>query len=812
MSSPVRPRAPGVDELLQDYLRVINEKDSEILDLVSKVQSYETELRKVEERAKARVRGLKDSAAELQTEAESAVRRLTDAEALVGSLQKERDELRQDVIQLRDAMYRQDHDLRAALRSSEKGQKESSAAVQDLQAELDARTRDAKESIGSLEGRLATATRGQRDSEDERSRLMKECAALQSRLEDRENQLREMRRQKKTLVSKEEAQNEIRALEARANSEVSAAMRELERLRAEHTEEHNRGQRRDAALGEAREEVRRLEQQLNDARRHIHEAEMKAAQAQVGSAQRVEELRADVAVAHDKISTLETHKSQAEQERAQLSIRYEENKRLHQNTEVSLRAELDRTRDKMLEHASEIESLKRVVAQQDTIVQQTRDRAERIQEERAVEVRGLREDVNRFSMSAQSLQATAANHERTISTLREELRRESEARGAAEKHNRELGANLSQARHGLDLQANELNAAASNVAELRREREEHQVRYQRVENSLRDAHEEIRAHKINAERLTQELHRLETAVATDRAERNRLEGRASADRLTIERLQSDLAERESRLSALEGTYTTADAQRHAAIEDAGRLRSQLELMLGEHRRETQADRDAIRRLQMELEDMQTRLSSADLNRDELAKELTERRSKEAQLQSLLQSRAHELQAAKERADGADVLKQQLERQNAQLQKQGQELQARVDELRQSYDTLQTCFDRQQVQLEATSRARGEAIASTNPAASVGATSPVPGARMAGPATPLGGSRTPGAVAGAGDGNVSVLPARGPSIYSTSQRGPFSPGMYSSVIAGPGLASSPARNYHYSSGVQASNLSPTRHHY
>jgi chromosome segregation ATPase len=802
MPSPVRVRPPGVDELLQDYLRIINDKDTEILDLVARVQALETEQRKTEERAKTRIRALKESAGELQVDAEAAVRRLADAEGIVASLQRERDELRSDVETLRDAMYRQDNDLRAALRASEKAQKENGAAVQELSMELDARKREAADAAGALEHRLQATTRAMRESDDERTRLIKECAALQSRLEDRENQLREHKRQRKGLVPREDVTNEVRAVEARCNAEVTAAVRELERVRAEYTEEVHRAQRRDAALGEAREEARRVESQLHDARRVAQEAEMRAAQSQVAHAQRAEEMRADLALAHDKIAALESVRSGLDQERVTLQLRLDETKRAQQHSEVQLRTELERLRDRAIEGNAEIESLKRVAQQQDAMLAQARERADRIAEERAGEVRQLRDDVHRFSAAAQQSATAASTNEKVIVQMRDELRAEHDARLAAEKAVRELDSQLNRVRHQHDVGAAELASSANTIAELRREREEAGLRAARAEGAFRDLQEDAHKQRIELERATSEGHRLEAAAASERAERNRLEGRSNADQLTIKRLENELGDRDARLASLQSTYTTVDAQLAAARDEVNRLRTALDQATSDARRDAANDRDTIRRLHNEVEDVAHRLSLNELSRDELAKQVAALTSKEAQLASLLQSRAHELSAATERADGAEKLRQAGERQNLALQRQAAELQARVDELRASYDNLQACFDKQQEQLTATMRAREHeasilsqrAAAGANAGGSALGTSMSSAGAALGSVTPgqhMGGSMTaaasPARTPGLGLDNASALPARGPSLYTTSSRGtgagPFSPGMYTSVLAG-----------------------------
>src|SRR4051812_14235792 len=96
----------ATDALLEEYMRVINHKDSEILDLMAKVERLDVELRRKDDRYKIKVTELKSTLRDVQTTLSSAERNKGDEARELRALQEERDRLMHDVSTLRATIQR----------------------------------------------------------------------------------------------------------------------------------------------------------------------------------------------------------------------------------------------------------------------------------------------------------------------------------------------------------------------------------------------------------------------------------------------------------------------------------------------------------------------------------------------------------------------------------------------------------------------------------------------------------------------------------------------------------------------------------
>jgi chromosome segregation ATPase len=304
----------ATDALLEEYMRVINHKDSEILDLMAKVERLDVELRRKDDRYKIKVTELKSTLRDVQTTLSSAERNKGDEARELRALQEERDRLMHDVSTLRATVQRHEDHLKGVLRTSTKAHRHEGVSRERLEHEMrelkrayDEKAQSALDRIAALEVQLNAAQQRVTAVTEESHQARTEGKKHAQRAAEYERELTATRGRLRDYVPRQEAAAEVQQLEERHRIIVAGLERELKRLRSDAAVETATSTRKDTMAVQLRGETQRLEQEAAAARRGQQDVELQLAQERLAAAQRLEEMKM---VLETKLLEVREHNSQ----------------------------------------------------------------------------------------------------------------------------------------------------------------------------------------------------------------------------------------------------------------------------------------------------------------------------------------------------------------------------------------------------------------------------------------------------------------------------------------------------------------------
>lgn len=544
------------DELRQQYLRVINEKDSEQHRLLMETKRLEMELKKKDDTYRARLKELKAQVDGLQSAADGTQRERQAESGQLAQLRQDREALISDVNTLRHALEKHDAHMAGTLKAAHKAQRHESRAREQMEADFTARlaasdergTRAAQR-VEELEAQIAALARRAGDGERDSSRWSAEFTRLQGACAESDAVVRELRRKLKDAVPKEVVSAEIGQLEARYTAVVSGLEREVQRLRQERHSGEERHGRMEATLAEHRRRIGELETEAQRAARNNQEAEVGFAQERLQRAQTIEDLRIEAA---RECAGLRAQLERAVAERAALEGDVTVlSRRLHDaengaalaarrfaDDQAALEKDFAALRQRAHDATAEIAGLQRVVGNQEALHKSLAAKLDAQREESAAEIGRLRGELEHAAGTAQRHAGSLRHGEaimedlRTqVATLQRDLNEERQAAVSKEQSWRQ---------HALGLDT-----------EARAKDDERRALLQRVEDKVREQEAQQqqavlglqRAHQAETLALRADVARLNEAL-------NASEGRGQDRQHTVQTLEHSVAakiERERKL-------------------------------------------------------------------------------------------------------------------------------------------------------------------------------------------------------------------------------------------------------------------------
>lgn len=282
------------DKLLEDYLRVINAKDSEITRLLRENEALQLELRKKEDKYRSKLVHLKGELSQLQSHASLQVQRSHDEQRI----QTENEALKHDVQTLRSALQRAEDHMQGVLKAAAKAQRHESHAREKAEADFRASKQSLEdklfESVQRCAQLEALATAGgakSSDAERECVRWKVEAQRLQHEHTDQHRIIKELKRKCREMVPRETAEAEALQLEDRHKTQVSIIEKECTRLRDVVREETHRAQRMEPVLLDSRKRIEELEHEVQLSRRQFDEVQVAYTQAKLHATATIEDLR-----------------------------------------------------------------------------------------------------------------------------------------------------------------------------------------------------------------------------------------------------------------------------------------------------------------------------------------------------------------------------------------------------------------------------------------------------------------------------------------------------------------------------------------
>jgi chromosome segregation ATPase len=401
----------STEQLLEEYLRVINNKDSEINRLIREVERLQLDIRKKEDRYRARLVGLKEEIDRFHQNSTATAQQRQHEQAEMIRLASENETLLADVTTLRNALQKSDDQLQGLLKASQKAQKHEAHAREKMEAEFNAVRRALEEKLydtmrrsGQLESDLAVQDRRLQDGEKDATRWRAEAGKLQQEVNELGQLVKETKKRMKDLIPRDTVDMEISQLESRHSVVLSAIEKENNKLKDELRDECNRTARTEIALSDARRKCEELEKEIAMARRQAQDADLELSQAKLLHAQTMESYRRQFS--EDLTSTT----SLLERERSARSAAEGEVVVLKQRaTDAELQTQKLQGRLEIMEDAlrQEITSLKQRLHEALTEVETTR--------------RSSRSAVEEMDKLKAAMDTTKADSRTEISRLRAEI-------------------------------------------------------------------------------------------------------------------------------------------------------------------------------------------------------------------------------------------------------------------------------------------------------------------------------------------------------------------------------------------------------
>lgn len=598
-------------ELLDDYIRVINAKDTENTRLLRENELLQLELRKKDDKFQSKLMNFRAELERLQAAASGQSQKHAEESETRTRLVRENEALKSDMLSLRDALRRSEDQLQSLTKVSSKAQRHESHAREKLESEfrhvranLEERLFEALQRCAQLESTAAVGGSKATDAEKEVTRWKIEAQRLQHENSEQHFAIKELKRRCREMIPRDLAEKEAQQLEDRFRSQLNATETECGRLRDLCREESLRAQRLESLLLETRKRVEDGEHELALSRRQFEELTAAYTQMKLHSTGTLEDLRKDAAAESRAL------REQLEKERlARIALdgevistkqRLADMSSLASQQSSKAAQELQRLeednaglRRRSQDLQSEVETLKRQLQLESDAVRLLQAKSAAARSETDTEISKLRsqlihtEDVVGNRESELSKLQTSLNEARSAATeLQAELTAE---RTACMKREQEIRAK--------QLQIEELTQSAEATRRLMSESHDDQLRAARLQieeeraarqrdvhrlttsyaSQLRDSEERFTAAERNVTELRSEISTLreEIAIRTEK-ERSLLCSQTTSDQ-RITDVQLTLSEREASLQTLRRNYEQVCAalkERDAELETTNRLLSQ----------------------------------------------------------------------------------------------------------------------------------------------------------------------------------------------------------------------------------------------
>ena len=429
----------ATDQLLEEYLRVINHKDGEIHRLLTEVEKLQLELKKKEDRYKSRLRELKIEIDQFQSTAELATRERQDESQEFSRLRSENDVLKQDVATLRSALQRSDDQLQGLLKASTKAQKHESHARNKLEVEfkairtqLEERLRDALDRCAVFEAQVSHTGMQATTLDKEVTRWKVEAQRMQHELGEAQRVIKELKKRHRELIPKDSHTTELAQIEDRHRVLLGGTEKELQRARDEARDEAGRASRAEVVLADLRSKINELQASLAASQRHSHDLELAVAQEKLLRAQCIEEIRLDHGAevkaqreradrAYHERNTFESELAVARQHIQELEAAARSNAKKFHDTEESMLGELQRVKTSLSDAQIELETTRRLSHQHELALTKCQTKIETIREESREEILRIRSEHHRAEEMITRHEAQVVNSERACDELRMQL-------------------------------------------------------------------------------------------------------------------------------------------------------------------------------------------------------------------------------------------------------------------------------------------------------------------------------------------------------------------------------------------------------
>uniref|UniRef100_A0A7S1LEJ0 Uncharacterized protein n=1 Tax=Neobodo designis TaxID=312471 RepID=A0A7S1LEJ0_NEODS len=554
----------AIDALLDDYLRAINQKDDEKLNLMAEVERLKVEARRRDDKHKTKTLELKTAIREMQSTLVSVERVNDDRAKSVAALKDERDRLAEDVTTLRATVQRHEDHLKGVLKSSSKAHKHEHASRDRLEQEMrelkqtyEAKAQAALDRIGVLEVQLASAQKRIADASEDAHRFRQEQSRLATRVADRDSEIAVLRQRLKEHVPRQEAAAELQQLEDRHRAKVEKLESEVKRLREQLAIEASTNARKDTSTVQLKGEVQRLEQEVASARRAVQDADVALSQQRIAFAERLDDEKSmfDRRLQETECVLARTTKEKAllEGDVAVLRQRVEDSasqlddmRRSWNDAEAAYSTEVSSLRASLAEKTRELDTSSRMVQQ----LQQTTHELGQSSES---SVKKVHRELELLKTERDDAVATIAKHsdelvrsQSTVSDLRREVQRLTGVEQDLKRRLADAEACVQQQQHDARTSSSQMT---DQIRDLKRSLAALQTDSEKTESSLSA---QLHKEQVEKTRTLQALH-----VAEERLKHVERAQRETDDELS--RLQLELADRESTNAALRRSAEASSA-------------------------------------------------------------------------------------------------------------------------------------------------------------------------------------------------------------------------------------------------------------
>lgn len=552
------------EQLLEEYLRVINGKDSEITRLLRENEFLQLDLHRKEDRYRSRLVALKGDLERVQREAAANSRSSEEDKAMLGRLQADNEALKNDVVTLRDALKKSDAQLQEVLRQSQKAHKHESHARERLESEfrqvrtsLEEKLFESLQRCGHLDAMAASGGAKANDAEKELVRWKVEAQRLQHEGHEMQRALKELKRRCREMVPKDLAEHEAQQLEDRHRVEAAGLEKECSRMRDQLREEAHRTQRLDASLAELRKRCEDVEHELVLSRRQFEEINVAYTSAKVQHTAWMEDTK------RTYTSEIRTAREQLEKERyARISLDGEiiTTRQRIQELEASLSHHQGKSVQQQHASAEELQEVKHKLQETLLELESSRRRAQMLEElEQTLRSKcdALR---NEYDVETSKLKSELINAEEVIHRREADLQHSGNLLAETRTQVQALHQEISSGKATAAKRESDLRAAALCYDEqLRKKDDDRRQLVELCEDKVRDFERRISEERIQQQRELQRINASNGSHVAELQERiNRLEERLKESEVERAILKDEISVRTDKERALHTSVTTSD--------------------------------------------------------------------------------------------------------------------------------------------------------------------------------------------------------------------------------------------------------------
>jgi len=541
------------DELLEEYLRVINNKDCEIHRLITEIERLNLDLKRRDDKYKSRFRQLKLEVDQAHTIATADAKTRVEIDAEVGRLTRENELLMQDVATLRTALQKSEDQLHGIQRASSKASKHETHCRQRLEQEFELIRIELEEKLRSALRRVHELEGGEKEG----GRVRQEVVRLQQEITDMHKVHKELKKRNKELISKESHSAEIAQMEIRHRELLVVSEREVHKARDDLREVKLQLTKSEAAQADMKTRYIELEGRHGDLMRQCHELELSVANEKLKRSQALEELRiahnSDTKSRSEQVERLVSEHSSAAAEVTALRQRIQSQESQAQglqarhNEEVrQLQQQIQQLRNQLSESNVQLEGSKKIIAQHESHITKVETRTELHQREAKEETLKLRHDIQMADESVAKHVASLAYTEKVLEETRLQVQ--------------QLQSELSHERALAHKKENDHRHRVSQMEEsVRHKEDEKKSLVEQMESILRDREQQHHAEKaLRAKELSRTAGELSAARHDHHDKISACEVRIGQLKAEVEGLKADLATKHDKEQALLNTIRTQD--------------------------------------------------------------------------------------------------------------------------------------------------------------------------------------------------------------------------------------------------------------